>query len=70
MKPDPEIFIEFYLDADFSGEWNQEEGKDPGSVHSRTGYVISYSNCPIIFGEPVPDKNSAQHNRGRIYCFI
>ena len=35
--------------ADFAGRWNQEEGKDPGSVLSRTGYLISYANYPIIW---------------------
>ena len=50
IKPDPEKGIEFYVDAEFSGGWNQEEGKDPVSVPSITGYVISYANCPIIWG--------------------
>ena len=49
MNPDPEKGIEWYSDADFVGGWNQEGGKDPGLVLSRTGYVISYSNCPIIW---------------------
>ena len=49
LKPDPEKGIEFYMDADFAGGWDQEEDKDPGSVLSRTGYVIAYDNCPIIW---------------------
>ena len=48
MNPNPEKGIECYVDADFSGGWNQEEGKDPGLVLSRTGYIISYANCLII----------------------
>ena len=48
MKTDHEKGIELYVDIYFSGGWNQEEGKDPGSVISRTGYSISYVNCPII----------------------
>ena len=35
--------------ADLARRWNQEEGKDPGSVLSRTGYLISYANYPIIW---------------------
>ena len=37
------------MDADFAGGWNQEGVKDPGSVLSRTYYVISYSKFPIIW---------------------
>ena len=48
MKTDLEKGIECYVDADFSGGWNQEEGKDPGSNISRNVYVISCANCPII----------------------
>ena len=48
MKTDLEKGIECYVDADFSGGWNQEEGKDPGSNISRKVYVISCANCPII----------------------
>ena len=49
MNPYPKKDIEYYIDADFAGVWNQEEGKDSGSVLSRTGYIISYANCPIIW---------------------
>ena len=37
------------MDAEFVGGWNQEEGKGPISVLSRTGYVIAYANCKIIW---------------------
>ena len=53
MKPDPVKGVECYIDADFAGGRNQEEGKDPGSVLSRTGYVISYTNCPIVWGRRI-----------------
>ena len=49
MKPDPEKGIELYVDADFAVRWNQEEGKDPVSFLSRTGYAITYDNRPIIW---------------------
>ena len=49
LKPDPEKGIKCYIDADFAGGWNQEEGKDPVSVLSRTGYVITYANCLVIW---------------------
>ena len=49
IKPDPEKGVELYVDNDFGGECNQEEGKYPGLVLSRTVYVITYANCPIIW---------------------
>ena len=44
MKPDPEKGVECFVGAYFMGGWNQEEGKDPGLVLSRTGYIIMYSD--------------------------
>ena len=39
-KPVPEKGIECYIDADFSGRRNKEEGKDPLLVLSRTVNII------------------------------
>ena len=49
MKQDPEKGIKCYMDVKFSGGWNQKEGKDPGSVLSITGYIITYTNFNIIW---------------------
>ena len=49
MNTDPEKGIELYVDTDFVGGWNQEEGKDSGLVLSRMGYLITYANWPIIW---------------------
>ena len=49
MKPDPEKGIKRNIDADFTGAWNQEEDKETGLVLSRTGYEITYANCPMIW---------------------
>ena len=48
LKPYPEKGIKYYVDTDFVGGWNQEDGKDPGSVLSRMGYVITHVNSPNI----------------------
>ena len=47
MNPDPEKGIKCYIDSDFTGGQNQEEGKETGLVLSRTGYAITYANFPI-----------------------
>ena len=49
FKPDPSVGIECYVDADFSGSWSKEELENPSSVLSRTGYVISYGKCPLVW---------------------
>ena len=41
--------IDAYVDASFAGEWNKERSDELTSVMSRTGYVVSYDNYPIIW---------------------
>ena len=38
-----------YVDADFSGNWNPKEWDDPKNARSRSGYVIMYAGCPIVW---------------------
>jgi hypothetical protein len=59
LKGDPEKGIIFkptnhpfhvYVDADFCGLWNMELAKEhPVTAKSRTGYVVTYGSCPIIW---------------------
>jgi hypothetical protein len=43
--------FEVYVDADFGGLWNKEDAVDkPITAKSRTGYVIKYAGCPIVWG--------------------
>ena len=48
-ESDTEKGVECYVDTDFAGGWNQEEGKDTYLFLFRTGYVITYATCPIIW---------------------
>jgi hypothetical protein len=37
-----------YVDASFLPEWDRDRAmEDPITAHSRTGYVIIYSGCPV-----------------------
>ena len=50
FKPDANESFDVYCDADFSGNWDREEADtDPDTARSRSGYVISYAGCPIIW---------------------
>ena len=39
-----------YCDADFAGNWNRQYAMtDPAAAKSRSDWIISYANCPIIW---------------------
>ena len=41
--------LEVYVDADFAGAWNAADSDNADNVLSRTGFVICYANCPIMW---------------------
>ena len=51
LDPDQNKSFEAYADADFAGNWYKGTAMDdPSTSKSRSGYVITYANCPIIWG--------------------
>ena len=49
LRPNPKEGIKCYVDADFAGGYCDETKDDPISVYSRTGYVIFYFGCPVLW---------------------
>lgn len=49
FRPNGELRIDCYVDADFAGLWPHEDKSDPICVKSRTGFVICISDCPVIW---------------------
>jgi hypothetical protein len=49
FKPESELKLDCYVDADFAGLYNVEDAQDPVCVKSRTGYVLTLGNCPLIW---------------------
>ena len=43
------MVVDCYVDADFLGLFGTEAPDDPMSVRSRTGYVITLANCPLLW---------------------
>ena len=41
--------IECHVDASFAGEWDKSDADNPDNLLSRTGFVISYAGCPIMW---------------------
>jgi len=50
VKPgDHEFNLDLYVDADFCGLFGREDPRNPESVKSRTGYIITLCGWPIVW---------------------
>lgn len=49
LTPTKELNIQAFPDADFAGLYSYEDNRDPISVRSRTGFVITVANCPVLW---------------------
>jgi len=50
FSPDSSKGFECYCDADFAGNWNKTNAAhDPSTAKSRSGWIIFYAGCPIIW---------------------
>ena len=49
FTPDISKGIECYVDADFAGAWDKADADNPENVLSRTGYIIFYCGCPVLW---------------------
>ena len=49
LRPDSEMGIDCYVDADFAGLWGFEDPQDATSVKSRTGFVLCIAGCPVVW---------------------
>jgi hypothetical protein len=41
--------LKVYAGADFAGGWSVADSENADNVLSRTGFVICYANCPIVW---------------------
>jgi hypothetical protein len=49
FTPSGEFQVNCFVDADFAGLWGAEYDQDPVCVKSRTGYVITFMGCPLLW---------------------
>jgi hypothetical protein len=49
LRPDGTNSLNAYVDADFCGTWIAKNANLRGSALSRTGFVLTYSNCPVFW---------------------
>jgi hypothetical protein len=48
-KPDIKKSLKCYIGADFAGGWSQADAENAENVLLRTGYLIMYADCPILW---------------------
>jgi hypothetical protein len=41
--------IQCFVNADFANGWCSEDCDEPSNVYSRTGFIIMYAGCPLIW---------------------
>ncbi|MCA1806868.1 MAG: hypothetical protein LC687_03260, partial [Actinobacteria bacterium] len=46
---DSNISLDCHVDADYAGNWISTEADNPASVKSRSGYLISLGNTPVLW---------------------
>ena len=49
MKPDASQGLNVFVDADFSGNWEQGDSTNRDTARSRHGYIICFMGCPVIW---------------------
>jgi hypothetical protein len=49
IRPAKTLKVDCYVDADFAGMFNTEDAPDPRSVRSRTGFILTLGDVPILW---------------------
>ena len=48
-NPSKKLVVDCYADAYFAVLWGHEDPQDPIYVRSRTGSVVTFANCPLLW---------------------
>ena len=43
------LTLDCHVDADFAGTWNIDDPEDAEGVKSRTGFLLTFAGCPILW---------------------
>jgi Reverse transcriptase (RNA-dependent DNA polymerase) len=49
IQPTKHLKVDCYVDANFAGVFNTEDAADPRSVRSRTGFILTLGDVPILW---------------------
>ena len=70
FQPDPNKGFKCYCHADFSGLWNKQFARhDPSTAKSRSGWIVFYAGCPIIWASRLQTQVALSTTEG-IHCDV
>jgi hypothetical protein len=49
IKPTGDLTLDCFVDADFAGLFNYEDPRDPVCARSRTGYIMTLGDIPVLW---------------------
>ena len=49
FNPYKKLVVDCYVDADFAGLWGHENPQDPICARSRTRFVVTFANLPLLW---------------------
>ena len=49
FNPSKKLVVDCYAGADFAGLWGHEDPQDPICAWSRTGFVVTFANCLLLW---------------------
>ena len=49
FNPSKKLVVDCYAGVDFTGLWGHENPQDPICDRSRTGFVATFANCPLLW---------------------
>ena len=70
LTPNRSKGFECHIDVDFAGGHEPHEAHDPQSCLSRTGYVITHANCPIVWSSKMQSVIALQVSFFQIFPFV
>ena len=49
ISSEGDLALDLHVDADFAGNYHKDDVDDPSSLHSRTGFVITFGSVPVLW---------------------
>jgi hypothetical protein len=70
LKPSGSLKVDAYLDADFAGLYGHEKTTDPACAKSRTGFLISVLDCPMVWMSKLQSKTALSTMDAEIIALV
>jgi len=61
--------IDAYPDADFAGMFGHEDHTDPAYTKSRTGFIITFADCPVFWQSKLQTEMALSTMEAKILAF-